>query len=380
MGIYDMSIAMSTATMPRRTALYELHKAAGGKMVDFHGWELPVQYSSVMAEHHAVRTACGIFDVSHMGQIEARGPGALAFMQKVNSNDAARLREGDAMYSHLLNERGGLVDDLIFSRLGERRFFLVVNAATVDKDFAWLRAHAGGFDVELENRSDYFGMIAVQGPLAERIFSDIVPQVKGLKRFGALELELHGREALVTRTGYTGEDGFEATIPNEIVPRVWETLLARGASYGLKPCGLGARDTLRLEAGYLLYGSDVDDDHTSFEANCGWVVKLSKGDFIGKAALEKQKREGLKRKLLGLRLCERGVPRAGAKVRLGEDVLGELASATFSPTLQAGIGVGYLSEPGLAPGTKVTVELHGRRFSAEIVPVPFYKSKSLAKS
>jgi aminomethyltransferase len=373
-------MAMSTVTAPRRTALYDLHRAAGGKMVDFHGWELPVQYSSVMQEHHAVRKACGIFDVSHMGQIEVTGPDALAFIQKVNSNDAARLKDGDAMYSHMLNEGGGLIDDVIFSRLAAQRFFVVVNASTVEKDFAWLGRQAGGFDVEIVNRSDYFGMIAVQGPLAERIFSDIVPQVKGLKRFGALELELHGRGALVTRTGYTGEDGFEATVPNEIVPRIWETLLARGASYGLKPCGLGARDTLRLEAGYLLYGSDVDDEHTSFEANCAWVVKLSKGDFIGKAALEKQKREGLKRKLLSLRLCERGVPRAGAPVRLGEKTLGRLTSATFSPTLQAGIGVGYLSEPGLAPGTKVFVELHERQVPAEIVSAPFYKSKSLSKS
>ncbi|MBI5244938.1 MAG: glycine cleavage system aminomethyltransferase GcvT [Elusimicrobia bacterium] len=368
---------MNTAEAARRTALYGLHRSAGGKMVDFHGWELPVQYSSVMREHHAVRRACGIFDVSHMGQVEITGPDALAFLQKVNSNDAARLQDGGAMYSHLLNERGGVVDDVIFSRLGPKRFFMVVNAATADKDFAWLLKQAEGLDVEVENRSDYFGMIAVQGPLAARILSDIVPEAEPLKRFGALELELYGRDALITRTGYTGEDGFEVIVPNEISPRIWETLRASGASYGLLPCGLGARDTLRLEAGYLLYGSDIDNEHTPLEAGYGWVVKFSKEDFIGKAALEKQKREGLRRKLLGLRLSERGVPRAGAPVRFGEEQMGVLCSATFSPTLQAGIGVGYLSQPGLAAGAKVSVELHGRRIPAEIVPVPFYKSKSL---
>jgi len=370
---------MTTTTLPRRTALYDLHKEAGGRMVDFHGWELPVQYSSVMQEHHAVRRACGIFDVSHMGQVEVKGPDAIAFMQKVSSNDAARLKDGDAMYAHILNEKGGVVDDIIYSRLGAQHVFIVVNAATVAKDYAWLLEHAEGMNVTLENRSEHFGMIALQGPKAERLLSDIAPEAAKLKRFGALPLQLYNRDSLITRTGYTGEDGFELIVPNETVPRVWETLVAEGASYGLVPCGLGARDTLRLEAGYLLYGSDVDDDHTPYEAGYGWVVKLAKPSFIGREPLERQKKEGLKRKLLGVKLLERGVPRSGAPVLVGEERLGTLTSATFSPTLQAGIGVGYLSKPDLAPGTKVSVELHGRRMAAEISAVPFYKSPSLTK-
>ncbi|MFA6030216.1 MAG: glycine cleavage system aminomethyltransferase GcvT [Elusimicrobiota bacterium] len=364
---------MSTTTTLRRTSLNAIQRAAGGRMVDFHGWELAVQFSSILQEHHAVRKAAGMFDVSHMGQVTIEGPQSLAFLQKVSANDAGRLKIGDAMYSHLLNPRGGLVDDVIFSKLGDERWFMVVNAATADKDFAWLSAQAAGMSVQLENRSDYYGMMALQGPMAERIMASVSPAAAKLKRFGAHELDLYGQKCLITRTGYTGEDGFEAIVPNEIASRVWETLMVNGASYGLLPCGLGCRDTLRLEAGYLLYGSDVDDEHTSFEANYGWVVKLAKGDFIGKPALEKQQREGLKRKLLGVKLTERGVPRPGAPVLLGEEKLGTLTSATFSPTLQAGIGVGYMNRPDLAAGTKVQIELHGRRFAAEIAAVPFYK-------
>jgi aminomethyltransferase len=364
---------MTSTTQLRRTPLHALQKAAGGRMVDFHGWELPVQFSGILAEHHAVRKACGIFDVSHMGQVSVQGPGALAFLQKVNANDASRLKVGDALYSHLLNERGGLVDDVIFSRLGPDRYFIVVNASTADKDFAWLKSQAPGEGVSLENLSDFYGMVAVQGPLAGKILSGVAPSACALKRFGALEAEIFGRPTVITRTGYTGEDGFEVIAPNETISRFWETLLARGASFGMLPCGLGCRDTLRLEAGYLLYGSDVDDDHTPLEANYGWVVKFSKGDFIGKAALERQKREGLRRKLLGVRLSERGVPRPGAAVTLDGERLGVLTSATFSPTLQTGIGMGYLDRPDLAAGTPVRVELNGRAFSAEISPIPFYK-------
>jgi aminomethyltransferase len=342
-------------------------------MVDFHGWELPVQFASILQEHHAVRKACGLFDVSHMGQVELTGPDSLAFLQKVNANDASRMKDGDALYSHLLNDKAGVIDDLIFSRLGAQRWFLVVNASTVDKDFAWLKSQAAGMDVRLENLSERFSMIAIQGPQAEKILSGIIPKAVGLKRFGALEMEFEGGNGLVTRTGYTGEDGFELILPNEAAPRAWQTLIANGASYGIMPCGLGCRDTLRLEAGYLLYGSDVDEEHTTYEANYGWVVKLGKPAFNGKAVLEKQKREGVRRKLLGLRLTERGVPRSGAAVLLGTEKLGVLSSATFSPTLQAGIGVGYMSKPDLAPGTKVVVEMQGRSFNAEIAQMPFYK-------
>jgi aminomethyltransferase len=370
---------MTTSAAARRTALYESHKRLGGKIVDFHGWELPVQYESIMKEHEAVRNRCGLFDVSHMGQVFVSGPQALAFLQKVNANDIARIVPGKAIYSHLPNPAGGVVDDVIVSCLAANRYLVVVNAATADKDFAWFQKQAKGLDVALENRSEHYGMIAVQGPKAAALISLLAPRAAALPRFGALELELYGQPSFITRTGYTGEDGVEFIVPNEIVVRVWEDLLAQGQSYGAAPCGLGARDVLRLEAGYLLYGQDLDDEHSTFEANYGWVVKLDKGDFIGKAALVKQKAEGLKRKLTGVRLLERGVPRAGAPVLVDGREAGKFCSATFSPSLQAGIGVGYLDRPELAPGTKCAVVLYGREVPAEVVKVPFFQSPHLKK-
>ncbi|MBI5630940.1 MAG: glycine cleavage system aminomethyltransferase GcvT [Elusimicrobia bacterium] len=363
---------MTFATQPRRTALYDAHKALGARLVDFHGWELPIQYQGILKEHQAVRSSCGIFDVSHMGQIWARGPQALAFLQKTNTNDVSRIGPGKAVYSHLPNERGGVVDDVIISCLAPDRYLIVVNAATLEKDFRWLQAQAQGFKVELENASDLYGMVAVQGPEASRLMGLDFPQVQDLPRFGALELSIFDQPGVITRTGYTGEDGFEIIAPAEIISRVWDDMLAKGRSFGLMPCGLGARDTLRLEAGYLLYGQDIDEDHTSFEADYGWVVKLEKGDFIGKQALLMHKREGLKRRLTGIKLLEPGVPRAGAEVLVEGEVCGALCSATFSPSLQAGIGVGYLSRPDLGPGAQVEVKIHGRQVPAEIVKPPFY--------
>jgi len=370
---------MTTSTLVRRTALFESHKRLGGRIVDFHGWELPVQYESILKEHEAVRHRCGLFDVSHMGQVFATGPDALAFLQKVNANDIAKIGPGKAIYSHLPNENGGVVDDVIVSCLAKDRYLVVVNAATSDKDFAWFQAHAKGFDVRLDNKSEHYGMIAAQGPKAAELVELVAPAATKLPRFGALELELYGQPAFVTRTGYTGEDGVEFIVPNEIVVRVWEDLLAQGRSFGAAPCGLGARDVLRLEAGYLLYGQDVDDERSTYEANYGWVVKLDKGDFVGKAALAAQNRDGVKRRLTGVKLLERGVPRPGAPVLIGGREAGKLCSATFSPSLQAGIGVGYLDDPALSPGAKCAVVLHGREVPAEIAAVPFYKSPHLKK-
>lgn len=370
---------MTTSTLPRRTALFESHKRLGGRIVDFHGWELPVQYESIIKEHDAVRNRCGLFDVSHMGQVFATGPGALAFLQKVNANDISKIGPGKAIYSHLPNENGGVVDDVIVSCLAKDRYLIVVNAATADKDFAWFQKQAKGFDVELQNKSDDYGMIAVQGPKAAPLIELLAPAATKLPRFGALELELYGTPCFITRTGYTGEDGVEFIVPNHIVVRLWEDLLAQGQSFGVTPCGLGARDVLRLEAGYLLYGSDIDDEHSTYEANYGWVVKLDKGDFIGKTVLAAQKKDGVKRKLTGVKLLERGVPRHDTPVLVDGKVAGKLCSATFSPSLQAGIGVGYLDRPDLAPGTKCSVTLHGREVPAEIVKVPFYQSPHLKK-
>ena len=368
---------MTSTTSLRRTPLYDIHKKYGGRIVDFHGWELPVQYEGILKEHQTVRTAVGLFDVSHMGQIWVRGPQALDFLQKTNTNDISRIGPGRAIYSHLPNEQGGVVDDLIISCFGKDRYFLVVNAATLDNDFAWLQKQAKGFQVQLENKSDYYGMIAVQGPKALELINADFPQVVGLPRFGAMELDVLGQPGIVTRTGYTGEEGCELIVPAEHTPKVWEHLMSRGTALGVKPCGLGCRDTLRLEAGYLLYGSDIDMEHSSYEAGYGWVVKLDKGDFIGKAHFAKQKAEGVKRRLIGLRLMDRGVPRPGHQVSVDGKTAGILSSATFSPTLSAGIAMGYLDRPDLKPGARAAVEMHGRQVPAEVVRMPFYLSKEL---
>ena len=366
---------MTATAAARRTPLYQLQKDAGARFVDFHGWDLPVQFAGILKEHQAVRAACGLFDVSHMGQVWVTGRDALALVQKVNSNDAARLKPGQAMYSHMLNERGGIVDDVIVSCLGPERFFVVVNASTAEKDVAWMRRHAAGLDCRIDDQCAALGMVALQGPNAKEVVAAVCPEAPALARFGALEARLWGEDCVVTRTGYTGEDGFEVVAPNAVVPRVWQTLLARGASsWGLLPCGLGARDTLRLEAGLLLYGNDIDEERTPYEAGYGWVVKPAKADFIGKAALAVQKSAGPARRLTGLKLLERGVPRPGCKVFSAGAEAGALCSATFSPTLGAGIGAFYAASPAPAAGSPLEVEIHGRRFPAEAAPLPFYKS------
>jgi aminomethyltransferase len=369
---------MSSSTTLRRTPLYETHKKYGGRIVDFHGWELPVQYEGILKEHQTVRGAVGLFDVSHMGQIWCTGPQALEFLQKTNTNDVARIQPGQAIYSHLPNENGGIVDDLIISNLGKDKYFLVVNAATLDNDFAWLQKQAQGFQVELKNVSDDYGMIAVQGPKALELVSKEWPQVAALPgRFTAVEMDVLGVPSIVTRTGYTGEEGCEFIVPAAIAAQLWERLMSFGAGLGVKPAGLGCRDTLRLEAGYLLYGSDVDMEHSSYEASYGWVVKLDKGDFIGKQHFAKQKAEGVKRKLFGVKLLERGVPRSGDKLFADGKPAGAFTSATFSPTLNAGIGMGYMARPDLKPGARVAVEIRGRQVPAEVVRLPFYVSKEL---
>ncbi len=361
------------STELRRTALQGVQRPLGAKWVDFHGWELPIQFSSILQEHKAVRAACGLFDVSHMGQIFVEGPKALDFLQKVNANDISKIAPGKAIYSHLLNPKGGVVDDVIISCLAPARYLVVVNAATTDKDAAWFKENLPAAGVSLGNRSDELSMMALQGPAAARVMEAFAPEAVRLPRFGAMEAQLFGQPCVITRTGYTGEDGFEIIAPNEIGSRIWQDLLAVGGSFGILPCGLGARDTLRLEAGYLLYGQDIDDEHTPLEANYGLVVKFDKGEFIGRQALLQQKREGIKRKLTGVELTEAGVPRPGAVVSAEGKALGKLLSATYSPTLQKGIGVGYLDDPGLPAGRAVSVSLHGRQAAGAVAAVPFYK-------
>ncbi|MBI4051792.1 MAG: glycine cleavage system aminomethyltransferase GcvT, partial [Elusimicrobia bacterium] len=290
----------------------------------------------------------------------------------ITSNDLAKISKGKGIYTHILNQQGGVVDDVIVYCLDANRYFVVVNAATTEKDFSWMLSHKAD-GVGLRNLSDLYGILAVQGPRSVSVVKDIIPEAESLERFGVLEKDLFGQKFIVGRTGYTGEDGFEIIVFNEILPRLWETFLARGRSFGMLPCGLGARDTLRLEAGYLLYGQDMDDDHTPLEANYAWVVKFDKADFIGKEALLKQKSSGLKRLLKGFRLLGGGVPRSGCAVYSEDVCLGELTSATFSPSLGVGIGMGYVDRPDLKTGAKVHIEIHGKRVPSEVVPIPFYQ-------
>lgn len=358
----------------KRTPLFDVLAQAGGRMVDFHGWEMPVQFAGILAEHQAVRTACGVFDVSHMGQVFISGRDAHRFVEHVNCNRMSA-ETGKGTYAHILRADGGILDDAITFCLGPERFLAIVNAATADKDFDWFRQQAAGFDIRLDHASDRFAMLAVQGPKAPALVGEIFPAALSLPRFGIAELPWNGETAFVMRTGYTGEDGFEVAASPTVILAFWNALMSRGARHGLVPCGLGSRDTLRLEAGYLLYGADADETRTPYEAGCGWVVKLQKGDFIGREALIRRKDAGFREKLTGVRLLGRGVPRHGCGVWLGERKIGELTSATFAPSLGTGIGVGYLEAPAWEAGTRVDVEIHGKRVAAETVKAPFRQNK-----
>ena len=357
----------------KRTPLFDRLVQAGGRMVDFHGWEMPVQFAGILAEHRAVRTACGVFDVSHMGQIFLSGPDAHRFAEHVNCNRMSA-EPGKGTYAHILAEDGGILDDAITFCLAPERFLAIVNAATAEKDFAWFQRRSEGFDVALENASDRTAMLAVQGPNAPALAGELFPEALALPRFGIAELQFAGEKAFVMRTGYTGEDGFEIAALPEAILELWTELILRGGRHGLAPCGLGCRDTLRLESGYLLYGEDADESRTPYEAGCGWVVKPQKGDFIGRAALLRRKEAGFREKLTGVRLLGRGVPRRGCGVWLGDRKIGELTSATFAPSLGAGIGTGYLAPEAWDAGVRVEVEIHGRRVAAETVRGPFRKN------
>ena len=352
----------------KKTALCGACEAAGGKMVDFHGWLLPVQFDSIIAEHKAVREACGMFDVSHMGQIRVAGKEALHLLQYISCN-IIKSGVSEGTYFHMLTEQGTIIDDAIAFCLGQEEFLVVVNAACVDEDFAWLTKQAAAFKVTVTNESAKWSMIALQGPTAVGVADKILPGVVDLPRFHIKEIELFGAKGYVTRTGYTGEDGVEIMLPNGQIEALWNALL----KLGVKPCGLGARDVLRLEAGYLLNGADADQTKTPFEANCGWVVKLSKENFIGKAALETKKAAGFKTKLKAFKLKNPGVPREGCKIFYHGVETGVVTSGTFSPLFK-GIAVGYAASE-IAVGAEVEIEIHGRKIPAEVVKTPFYKNR-----
>ncbi|HKK08499.1 MAG TPA: glycine cleavage system aminomethyltransferase GcvT [Gemmatimonadota bacterium] len=366
----------------RRTPLYDEHVRLGAKLVPFGGFAMPVQYpSGIRAEHEAVRSAAGLFDVSHMGEFRVEGPGAVELVSHLTTNDPARLSVGQAQYSTMCGEDGGVLDDLVVYRLGEELFRLVVNAANIAGDWEHVAgvASRAGFEAELSNRSEEIALLALQGPRAEAILAPLASvslEPIGFYRFA--EGQVDGVPSVISRTGYTGEDGFELYLDAGDAAGVWRRLLEAGQEEGLVPAGLGARDTLRLEMGYALYGNDIDRTTTPLEAGLGWLVKLDKGPFIGREALRRQKDEGPARRLRGFRLTERGFPRAGYPVRYEGSEAGPVRSGTVSPSLGYGIGTAYLPV-GASAGDELAVVIREDEVAGRIEEMPFYREGSLKR-
>lgn len=359
----------------KRTPLFPVYAQYGGKTIDFGGWELPVQFSSIKEEHEAVRERAGLFDVSHMGEVEVTGPDALAFVQKMTTNDASKLAINQAQYSILCYPDGGTVDDLLVYKQADDHYLLVINASNIDKDVAWLNEHVTG-DVTVKNISPEVAQLALQGPLAEKVLSRLTDTdltTIGFFRF-LPDVQLNGSKALVSRTGYTGEDGFEIYCQAEDAASLWEAILKAGEEEGVLPCGLGARDTLRFEAKLPLYGQELSQGISPLEAGLGFAVKLDKeSDFIGKSALQKQKEQGVPRKLVGIEMIDRGIPRSHYPVYLGEEQIGEVTTGTQSPTLKKNVGLALIQAQHATVDQEVDVEIRGKRVKARIVKTPFYK-------
>ena len=366
-----MSAPASAAAL-KRTPLYDLHRELGAKLIDFGGWEMPVQYTGILEEHKAVRERVGVFDVSHMGEFEVVGPGAEAFLQKLTPNDVGKLADGRIHYSAFLTEQGTFVDDLLVYRRAPASYFLVVNAGNTPKDFAWASARAGA-NVQVADRSDAYALLAVQGPRAGVLVTRLAAErVTDLPYYGFRQMSVLGAPALVSRTGYTGEDGFEIYLGPEAAPKVCRGLLESGRDLGVLPCGLGARDTLRLEAKMCLYGNDIDETVTPWEADLGWIVKMGKGDFIGRDALARQKEQGVPRKLAGFEMVDRGIARHGYAAATAHGP-GIVTSGTHSPTFGKPIGLALLPSAATEMGTEFEVDIRGRAAAARVVPTPFYK-------
>ncbi|ANS74808.1 glycine cleavage system protein T [Paenibacillus yonginensis] len=351
----------------------------GARCIDFGGWELPVQFEGIQKEHDAVRHQAGLFDVSHMGEFLVEGEGSLPFLQNMLTNDVSALQPGAAQYTLMCYPTGGVVDDLLVYCLSENHYMLVVNASNIRKDWEWLRDHQPE-DVQMTDISSTTALIALQGPLAEQILTEAgIAAAAGLSSFTfAAEVELFGAKAILSRTGYTGEDGFEIYAPAEQAPAIWKGLLAAGAPQGLVPAGLGARDTLRFEAKLPLYGQELSATISPLEAGVGFFVKWDKGDFIGRSALEAQKAAGLPRKLVGIEMIDRGIPRSHYPV-YGDGVkIGEVTTGTQSPSLKRNLGLALVDSGYAAIGTVVEVEIRGRKLKAEVVKAPFYKKNRKA--
>jgi aminomethyltransferase len=358
-------------TALKRTPLHAAHVRLGARMIGFGGWDMPVQYAGIVEEHRTVRAAVGLFDVSHMGEFEFRGANAMPALQRLTTNDVAALDIGQVQYSLLCYEDGGIVDDLTLYRQGDDAYMMTVNAANIDKDWAWVAEHLGG-GVEAKNVSDTTGLVAVQGPHAERLLgrlADVDVAAIGYYRFARGRVA--GVAAIVSRTGYTGEDGFELYLPAQGTERVWEALLAEGKRDGVAPIGLGARDTLRLEMKYALYGNDIDRTTNPLEAGLGWVVKPAKGDFVGRAAIEAVRAAGPRRRLVGFEMIDRAVARHGYPLRHDGTAVGEVTSGSYAPSVDRYIGMGYVPVALAAVGTELEIEVRGRGQRARVVKTPF---------
>jgi aminomethyltransferase len=366
-----------TETPLKKTPLNARHRALGAKMVPFGGWDMPVEYSGIVAEHMAVRTRAGVFDVSHMGQIEIAGKDALAAVQRISCNDASRLAVGQAQYSGLLTPGGTFIDDLLVYRLAPDHFLLVVNASHIPADYAWIAEQikpAG--DAVAVDASSRYALMAAQGPAARDVLQPLTGvELDALKYYWFAHGEVAGVRATISRTGYTGEDGFEVFVPPQSADRVWQTILDSGRAVDAIPCGLGARDTLRLEAAMRLHGNDIDESTTVLEADLGWIVGWKKDDFIGADVLRDQKANGVKRKLVGFEMLDRGIARQGHQVYVdgGAAPSGVVTSGTQTPFLKKAIGLAYLPVEHTAVGTEFDVDIRGRRTRARVVPLPFYK-------
>ncbi len=366
----------------KQTPLHEKHLAAGAKMVPFAGFEMPVQYTGLIDEHSAVRQAAGLFDVSHMGEFHLRGPAAGAFLDHVTPSRMSALPVGKALYSCLTTERGTFVDDILAYRLGEEHTLVVVNASNKDKDLAWLREHVGRFDVALDDETDQTALLALQGPKARRILAGLAEGFEGMsvKYYRVVEGTIAGKPAICSRTGYTGELGWEIFLAPEDAPAVWDALLEAGAEDGIKPAGLGARDSLRLEASLPLYGNDIDEEVNVLEAGLEFTIDWEKDAFIGKDALVAAKEQGVARRRVGFEIVGRGIARHGHPVHAeGGDALGVVGSGTFSPTLQKAIGMAIVPTAQAEVGTRLEVDVRGRRLPAVVTAMPFYRRPKTKK-
>jgi len=365
----------------KRTPLFDCHREAGARLVEFAGWEMPVQYAGVMDEHRAVRSAAGLFDVSHMGEFVVSGSDAESFLQHLTPNDVSKLKVGRAHYSGLLTEDGTYVDDLLIYRRGHEEFLLVPNAANIADDFEWVDGRLREYlavhrdaSVALADRSDDYALLALQGPKSPEILGRLSDgSFAEIRYYGFAEGKVAGVDALVSRTGYTGEDGFELYVSPDDAAVLWRALLEAGAPDGLMPAGLGARDTLRLEAAMALYGHEIDRDTTPLEAGLQWVVKLAKGDFIGREVLAAQKADGVRKTLVGFKIVGRGIARQGHSIVADGEPIGVVTSGTFSPTLETAIGLAHVPPEQATEGTNLTIEVRGRTLEATVCETPFYR-------